>query len=302
MKPYTGDGDYIFISYSHKDKEQVYPVIDHFIEKGYHIWYDEGIDPGTEWDENIANHLKGCIGIFAFLSENYLNSENCKDELNYARDLGKERVLIYLEPVELPAGMAMRLNRIQAIHKYKYNDQGDFFTELTKAPMFEKYDVSSHEYHEDVITEDNTDILPENKDAKNDGVTDDGIITKKDFIKKEEYRAAGYCIFGAAISIYVFAVVMMFLGDIVGSIIIVAFTLLAQIKLNQWYALVAAAVALGFGFILPFFFIPLLAVTFLILCLLEVDRLYKQYLTSGQLLPFNPFKGLFAKKTANGQK
>ena len=184
MKPYSGAGNYIFISYSHKDTDRVYPVIDHLINMGYHIWYDEGIDPGTEWDENIAGHLNGCVGILAFLSENYLNSENCKDELNYARDLGKDRVLIYLESVELPSGMAMRLNRIQALHKYKYSDMGDFFTELTKAPLFGKNDISSHENHEEVISGDNTDILPANQDNKNEVNPDEGIITKKDFLKR----------------------------------------------------------------------------------------------------------------------
>ena len=43
-----------------------------------------------------------------------MKSDNCKDELNFARDLQKERLLVYLENVKLPLGMAMRLNRLQA--------------------------------------------------------------------------------------------------------------------------------------------------------------------------------------------
>lgn len=106
---------FIFISYSHRDAEKVMVIVNRLYQEGYNVWYDGGIDPGTEWDENIAKHVQECSYFIAFISKNYLGSNNCKDELNYARDLDKEQLLIYLEEVELPGGMAMRLNRLQAI-------------------------------------------------------------------------------------------------------------------------------------------------------------------------------------------
>ena len=58
---YEGDDSYIFVSYCHKDKERVYPVISELYSRGCRIWYDDGIDPGTEWPEVIAQHLGiGC--------------------------------------------------------------------------------------------------------------------------------------------------------------------------------------------------------------------------------------------------
>ena len=128
--PYQGKEPYIFISYAHKDMDTVYSIISSLIEKGLRIWFDEGIDPGTEWDDNIAAHVQGCDSMIAFISANYLNSDNCRDELNYARDLKKDRLLIYLEHVDLPAGMAMRMNRIQAINRYNYDDPEDFRRKL----------------------------------------------------------------------------------------------------------------------------------------------------------------------------
>ena len=68
--------------------------------------------------------------MIAFISPNYLKSSNCRDELNYARDEEKERLLIYLENVKLTPGMAMRMNRIQAIHQYAYSKQSDFYEKL----------------------------------------------------------------------------------------------------------------------------------------------------------------------------
>lgn len=130
--PYRGDSPYIFISYSHKDSDVVFYIIGQLQMKQYRIWYDEGIDPGTEWDENIAEHIENCGYFIALLSEAYLESSNCKDELNYARELEKPRLLVYLEDVQLPGGMRMRLSRLQAIHKYKYSSIEQFTAKLAE--------------------------------------------------------------------------------------------------------------------------------------------------------------------------
>ena len=131
--PYMGQEKYIFISYSHRDTAQVYPIISELITRGYRVWYDSGIDPGTEWDENIAQHINECGYFIAFMSGNYLGSNNCKDELNYARDLEKERLIVYLEEVTLPSGMAMRVNRLQSIFKYAYPTEAAFYEKLCTA-------------------------------------------------------------------------------------------------------------------------------------------------------------------------
>lgn len=100
--PYEGDQPYIFISYSHIDRPEVIKIIRLLQGKRYRVWYDEGIDPGTEWDENIAEHIEKCEFFLAMISANYINSLNCKDEIKYARDLGKSQTLVYLEETQLP--------------------------------------------------------------------------------------------------------------------------------------------------------------------------------------------------------
>ncbi len=128
--PYKGDAPYVFISYAHRDKEIVMPIVLKMQEAGFRVWFDEGIDPGTEWDDVIAARIEGCGYFLAFISQNYLASENCKDELNYSRDIDKHRLLVYLEEVMLPGGMAMRMNRIQSVFKYKYKNESDFYEVL----------------------------------------------------------------------------------------------------------------------------------------------------------------------------
>ena len=136
-KPYTGDLPYVFISYSHKDKDEVFDIISRLQQEDCRIWYDEGIDPGTEWDEYIAGHIAGCGCLIAFVSKNYIKSGNCKDELNFARDEEKPRLLVYLEDTPLPLGMMMRMSRLQAIHAYTYEDRADFFKKLNEASILD---------------------------------------------------------------------------------------------------------------------------------------------------------------------
>ena len=131
--PYKGNDSYIFISYAHRDSALVLPIIERMYADGFRVWYDEGIDPGTEWDEFIAEHIDRCGYFIAFMSENYLASSNCKDELNYARDLEKNRLIVYLGDVALPKGMAMRINRLQSIFYHRYADKEKFYEVLYSA-------------------------------------------------------------------------------------------------------------------------------------------------------------------------
>ena len=133
LAPYQGNEPYIFLSYSHRDAEPAAEVIRHMNGSGFRIWYDEGLVPGKEWDENIARAIMSCSYFVALISQNYLNSTNCRDELNYARDKKLPLLLIYLEDVELPAGMEMRLGRMLAIHRHKYARAETFYAKVRSA-------------------------------------------------------------------------------------------------------------------------------------------------------------------------
>lgn len=135
--PYKGDKPYIFISYSRRDRSEVMNVIRLLQRHRYRVWYDEGIDPGTEWDDNIAMHIKQCGYFLAMISPNSVNSLNCKDEIKYARDLDKPKALVYLTETQLPAGMQMRLGRLQAVYKYTYASEDAFIQKLLEAKGIE---------------------------------------------------------------------------------------------------------------------------------------------------------------------
>ena len=115
IQPYGGILPYIFVSYAHRDNRRAMEILGLLFSQSYRIWYDEGIEPGSDWDEYIASRIEGCECFLALLSEAFLDSPNCRDELNYARDLGKQSILLYLDDIELPGGMRMRLGRSQAM-------------------------------------------------------------------------------------------------------------------------------------------------------------------------------------------
>ncbi len=132
VRPYEGDKEYIFISYCHKDKAKVFPVIERLVRDGYRVWYDEGIDPGSEWPEIIANHLNGCGVCIAFISDNSLNSHNCRREINFALLKKKFFISVILESVQMSPGMEMQLFSSQSIFRYSLSDE-EFFGKLYNA-------------------------------------------------------------------------------------------------------------------------------------------------------------------------
>ncbi len=157
LSPYKGNEPYIFISYAHRDSERVFPIIRKLQEASYRVWYDEGVDPGTEWDDNIAGYINRCSVLIAFLTENYVASKNCKDEISYSRELDKNQLLVYLEDdLDLPDGLKMRLNRLQAIYWNRYSNTDDAFKALCGAPVLsicKKTDTASEQ---DDTEKDNT--------------------------------------------------------------------------------------------------------------------------------------------------
>lgn len=116
---YEGDDSYTFVSYCHKDKERVYPVISELYSRGCRIWYDDGIDPGTEWPEVIAQHLGNCGACIAFVSENSLCSHNCRNEINYAVMKQRPLLIVMLDDAKLSPGMEMQLSTMQSVLAYR---------------------------------------------------------------------------------------------------------------------------------------------------------------------------------------
>ena len=130
---YEGNEPYIFISYSHKDSNIVLPIVNALSDRGYRVWYDAGIEAGTEWPEYIAEHLVSCGCFIAFLSNNSLSSKNCTREINFAISENKSVLAVYVEECKLSAGMKMQLGSVQALYAYRHPNNDSLIEELAKA-------------------------------------------------------------------------------------------------------------------------------------------------------------------------
>lgn len=137
MRAYEGNQPYIFVSYAHKDSKKVFQIIEQLQKRGYRIWYDEGIEPGTEWPENIAQHLIKADTFIAFVTDNSMNSANCRREINFALSKEKPFLTIILEKTEIPAGMELQISAQQSILKYNFSDENRFYDKIESCSFLE---------------------------------------------------------------------------------------------------------------------------------------------------------------------
>ena len=130
------ENPYVFISYAHLDSEKVLPCVQAMREGGINLWYDEGIEAGSEWPEFIAEKVVNCTKFVLFISPAYLQSQNCKRELNFAISRKKDILSIFLEDVELSPGVEMQLGTYQAIYRKRFSSVEAFHSSLSKEAYF----------------------------------------------------------------------------------------------------------------------------------------------------------------------
>ncbi len=128
---------YVFISYAHLDGAAVLPCVETMKSSGINLWFDEGIEAGSEWPEFIAEKVVGCSKFVLFISNAYLNSQNCKRELNFAISRKKEILSVFLEDVQLSPGVEMQLGTYQAIYRSRFDSDFTFRTSLGNERFFD---------------------------------------------------------------------------------------------------------------------------------------------------------------------
>ena len=181
---YEGNLPFIFVSYAHKDSREVFDLIEKLAARGYRIWYDEGIEPGSEWPENIANHLLRAEMVLAMITNDSMESVNCRREINYAMSKGKPLLSVVLEKTEIPAGMELQLSSQQSVLRYNFTDEVRFLDKIESCSYMDPCKINPA-----------TDI-PDESNAQNAEST----VTRK---KKPDIRiAAGLGIVLAALLIF----------------------------------------------------------------------------------------------------
>lgn len=135
--PYEGDRPYAFVSFAHRDSDEVLSVLGGLQARGYRVWYDDGITPGSEWSENIAKHLSGCAVVLAFVSPNFSASSNCRREVNFALSRDKSVLPIFLRETALPDGLELQLSAQQYVLRYAFATEEKFYHKLSLCEALE---------------------------------------------------------------------------------------------------------------------------------------------------------------------
>ena len=136
-------GSYYFISYSTEDKEIVSKYLLRMLKDKLPMWYDRGIEYGTNFESEISKHISYCEAVLLFMSNTPFKKEDAfvRKEFNIAKRRGKPIHVIYIEqiiendvPVEYDVWWE-ELRRIQGILAHR-QDMENTVSELYSAIKF----------------------------------------------------------------------------------------------------------------------------------------------------------------------
>lgn len=115
--PYCGNDEYVFVSYSHNDKEKVFPVLANLQRAGCRIWYDEGIKGGENWRKIIASKIDSekCVNFLLFSSENATSSIHVCAEINAALNCEKKIITVRFDDSKYTLDLEMYLRSFQML-------------------------------------------------------------------------------------------------------------------------------------------------------------------------------------------
>ena len=109
FEAYTGKEPYLFVSYSHKDTEMVYPILDALYDRKYRIWYDESCENGSDFRDELRTRIEKSEAVILFVSKHSMASPFCGMEIIVARENHKRIFPIYLDNSEVPAAFQLLL-------------------------------------------------------------------------------------------------------------------------------------------------------------------------------------------------
>ncbi len=115
MKVYTGKDPYLFLSYSHADKDAAVKLLKELKRRMCRVWYDEGLTGGDSWNDLLAEKILGAKEVMVLITENAVKSPYVRAEINFAISKGKKVIPVFLENVTLPVGLEFVLSEMHQI-------------------------------------------------------------------------------------------------------------------------------------------------------------------------------------------
>ena len=114
-QPYNGTAPFVFVSYARDDAQTVVPIIQAMRSAGARVWWDQGVQPGQRFGDEIERRLDECEAVVVFLSARALQSDWILEETKHALENGKQLVPVLLDGSSLPLEWKSLIGRIQHI-------------------------------------------------------------------------------------------------------------------------------------------------------------------------------------------
>ena len=105
--PYQGNENYVFLSYSHKDRTIANEVLAFLQYNGIRVWYDAGIPVGDNWMNVIAEKIKKSTAIILLSSFNATQSTHVSTEIQNAFRFNKKIIKLNLDDSQFDDGVEM---------------------------------------------------------------------------------------------------------------------------------------------------------------------------------------------------
>lgn len=80
-RAYEGSENYVFISYSHDSKKEVYKILHNLNNAGVRFWYDDSLEHGVNWKDNVREKILNANAVWFFFDKNFFKSYSLKEEV-----------------------------------------------------------------------------------------------------------------------------------------------------------------------------------------------------------------------------
>jgi hypothetical protein len=110
---------YVFICYAHDERDSVVEQIDWLRSQGLTVWFDEAIEAGSRWSDDLARAVEGCSAFLYFLSPRSVSSRYCLDEVHFALECSRPIVPVEIAPVTLTPGLKLSLGGTHRLFMHK---------------------------------------------------------------------------------------------------------------------------------------------------------------------------------------
>ena len=123
---------YVFISYSRRDSQLVDTLKYRLESNGIQVWVDRtDIQGGSKWRGEIVKAIEGSESMIVILSQDSIQSDNVRKELDIAEGQNSKIIPFFIESVEIPPDFKYQLVGLQRINMEGNFDAG--FTQLLDA-------------------------------------------------------------------------------------------------------------------------------------------------------------------------